>query len=111
MEKSKKLKAAIAGEKWEHEEMYPEFAKTADQEGLADIAKRLRSIAMAEKHHEDRYQKLLDQVKAGTVHKKAEVTTWVCRECGYLHKGKTPPEKCPACNHPRAYYQVQCENY
>ena len=105
------LQAAIDGEHHEHSSMYPEFAKVAEAEGFTEIAKRLRSIAIAEKHHEQRYQKLLDQVKAGSVHKKAKKVYWVCRECGYLHEGTTPPEVCPACNHPKAYYQVQCENY
>jgi rubrerythrin len=105
------LQAAIDGEHYEHTSMYPDFAKVAQEEGFPKIAARMRMIAVAEAHHEQRYQKLLDQVKAGTVLKKTKVTNWVCRECGYVHKGKTPPEKCPACNHARAYYQVQCENY
>lgn len=105
------LKAAIAGENHEHTEMYPEFAKTADEEGLDKIAKRFRSIAVAEQHHEERYKKLLAQVEAGTVHKKQNETVWICRECGYTHTGNEAPEMCPSCDHPRAYYQVQSENY
>ncbi len=105
------LKAAIAGENHEHTEMYPGFAKIADEEGLSKIAGRLRSIAVAEKHHEERYKKLLAEVEAGTVHKKQTETVWICRECGYLHVGKEAPEMCPSCDHPRAYYQVQSENY
>ena len=105
------LKASIAGENYEHTEMYPEFAKIAEQEGLTDIAKRLRAIASAEEHHEERYKKLLSQVEAKTVFKKDKETVWVCRECGYVHMGNEAPEKCPACDHPQAYYQVKCEKY
>lgn len=105
------LRAAIAGEHYETSEMYPNFARVAEEEGLAKISIRLQSIAKAEAHHEERYQKLLVQVEAGTVHKKAEETVWVCRECGYAHVGKTPPEKCPACDHPKAFYQVKNEEY
>ena len=105
------LKASIAGENYEYTEMYPAFAKIAEQEGLTDIAKRLRAIAKAEEHHEERYKKLLSQVEEGTVFKKDKETVWVCRECGYVHIGNEAPEKCPACDHPQAYYQVKCEEY
>lgn len=105
------LKAAIAGEHYENTEMYPEFAEVAEKEGLTDIAKRLRSIAMAEKHHEERYQKLLKEVEAGTVFKKDKEVWWVCRECGYMHFGTEPPEKCPSCDHAKSFYQIKCENY
>ena len=102
------LKAAIAGENFEHTQMYPGFADTADKEGLPDIAKRLRAIASAEKHHEDRYAKYLKDVEAGTVFKKDTEVQWVCRECGYVHTGTEPPEICPSCDHPKAYYEIQC---
>ncbi|MBU2545177.1 rubrerythrin family protein [Patescibacteria group bacterium] len=105
------LKAAIAGEYYEYSEMYPEFVKTAEEEGLNKIAVRLRSIAMAEEHHEERYKKLLTQVENGTVFKKDEQTVWVCRECGYVHVGNEPPVVCPSCDHPQSYYQLKCENY
>lgn len=105
------LKVAIAGENYEHTTMYPEFAKKAKEEGLPQIEARLKAIAKAEEHHEERYQKLLKEVESGTVFKKEEEIIWVCRECGYVHTGKEPPEKCPACSHPRAYYQVECETY
>jgi len=103
------LKAAMAGENYEHTTMYPEFAKKAKEEGLPHIEAKLKAIAKAEEHHEERYQKLLKEVEAGTVFKKEEETVWVCRECGYVHVGQ--PEECPSCNHPRAYYQVECEMY
>ncbi len=105
------LEAAIAGENWEYTTMYPEFADLAEKEGLKDIAARLRSIAKAEMHHEERYLKILKEVKAETVFKKEEETEWVCRECGYVHKGKTPPQRCPSCDHEKAFYQVKCETY
>ncbi len=105
------LKAAIAGEHYESVTMYPEFATTAAEEGYPEIAQRLRSIAKAEEHHEERYQKLLAQVEAGTVFKKDKEVWWVCRECGYQHFGVEPPEKCPACDHERAFYQFKCEEY
>jgi len=105
------LKSAIAGENYEHTKMYPEFADVAEKEGFPDIAKRLRAIAKAEEHHEERFKKLLKEVEAGTVFKKEEEVWWVCRECGYVHFGKEPPEKCPSCDHPRSFYQIKCEEY
>lgn len=105
------LKSAIAGEHYETTEMYPGFADIAEEEGLDGIAKRLRSIAKAEEHHEERYKKLLAEVDGGTVFKKNKEVFWVCRECGYVHFGKEAPEKCPSCDHPRAYYQVKSEEY
>ncbi len=105
------LKASIAGEYYEYTEMYPEFSKVAEEEGLIKIATRLRSIAKAEQHHEERYKKLLEQLEAGTVFKKDQEVSWVCRECGYVHTGNEAPNKCPSCDHPQAYYQVQCEQY
>jgi rubrerythrin len=105
------LKAAINGENYEHTEMYPEFAETADKENLSKISARFRAIAKAEQHHEERYQKLLEQLENKTIFKKSQPTQWFCRECGYIHEGEEPPEKCPSCDHPKAYYQVKCEEY
>ncbi|MFA5743123.1 MAG: rubrerythrin family protein [Candidatus Paceibacterota bacterium] len=105
------LKAAISGENYEHTKMYPEFADEADKEGLPEIAKRLRAIAKAEQHHEERFQKMLKEVEAGTVFKKEEEIWWVCRECGYVHFGKEAPEKCPSCDHDKSFYQKKCEEY
>ena len=105
------LQAAIIGENYEHTSMYPEFAQEAEKEGLPEIAVRLRSIAKAEEHHEERYKKLLEEVEAGTVFKKVKEVWWVCRECGYVHFGKEAPAKCPSCDHPQSYYQVKCEEY
>jgi len=105
------LQAAIDGENYEHVTMYPEFAEQAKSDGYPDIAVRLRSIAKAEEHHEERYQKLLKEVKAGTVFKKKEKVWWFCRECGYMHFGEEPPKTCPSCSHPQAYFQLKCEEY
>lgn len=105
------LKAAIAGEHYENTIMYPEFAEIAEKEGLLEIAKRLKAIAKAEEHHEERYKKLLKALTTGTVFKKEKEVWWVCRECGYQHLGKEPPEKCPSCDHKRSFYQIKCEEY
>ena len=105
------LKSAIAGEHYEYSEMYPEFADTAEKEGFPEIAKRLRAIAQAEVHHEERFKKILAQLESGTTFKKDKESEWFCRECGYPHKGKTPPKKCPSCDHPTAFYQIKCEEF
>ena len=105
------LKAAIAGENYEHTKMYPEFADIAEKENLIDIAKRLRAIAKAEEHHEERFKKLLKEIESGIVFKKEKEVWWVCRECGYVHFGKEPPEECPSCSHPKNYFELKCEEY
>lgn len=105
------LKAAMAGENYEYMRMYPEFAEVAEKEGLPEIAKRLRAIAKAEEHHEERYKKLLKEVEAGTFFKKKKNVWWVCRECGYAHFGTEPPTRCPSCDHEKSYYQIKCEEY
>lgn len=105
------LKASIGGEHYEYESMYPEFSATAKEENLGKIAARLLSIAKAEAHHEERYLKLLNNLENNTTFKKEIDTEWVCRKCGYQHTGKNAPERCPACDHPVAYYQVKNEQY
>jgi len=105
------LKAAIAGENFEHTTMYPGFADTAEKEGLKEITARLRAISKAEEHHEERYKKILEQLENKTVFKKDHEVQWVCRECGYVHVGKEPPVKCPSCDHAKSFYQVKCEEY
>ncbi len=105
------LKAAIAGEHYENSQMYPEFADAAEKEGFLEIAKRLRAIAMAEVHHEQRYRKLLNEVENNTVFKKEKKVYWVCRKCGYIHEGEEPPEKCPSCDHPTKHFEIKCEEY
>ncbi len=96
------LQAAINGENYEHTKMYPEFAEITERENLPEISKRLRSIAIAEKNHEERYKKLLEQVKNDTFFKKSKEVWWVCRECGYTFYGTQPPEICPSCDHPKS---------
>lgn len=108
---AKNLKAAAEGEHYEHSEMYPSFAAEAEAEGLPEVASRLKAIARAEVHHEERYRKLLEKLESGKIFKKENEVAWVCRKCGYEHSGAEAPEKCPACGHPRSYYQVKCENY
>jgi len=105
------LKAAIAGENEEHTKLYPEAAAVADKEGLPEIAKRFRAISVAEKHHEERYTKLLTELENKTLFNKKDHIFWVCRECGYVHFGKQPPEKCPSCDHEKNFYQRECEEY
>lgn len=105
------LKGAIAGEHYENSEMYPEFAETAEKEGYPEIAKRLAAIGEAEKHHETRYKMLLKIVEEGTVIKKNKPVQWMCRKCGRVETGMTPPEKCPACDHPSKYFEIICDEY
>jgi rubrerythrin len=105
------LKAAIAGEHMEYSTLYPAFADQAEKDGFPDFAKRIRAIATAETHHEDRYKALLKNVESGTVFRKDKPVQWMCRKCGYTHTGNEPPERCPSCDHERSYYQVRCETY
>lgn len=105
------LKGAAAGEHYEYTTMYPEFAKTAEEEGFPEIATAMRAIAVAEKQHEKRYLALLDNINNNRVFKREQVVKWKCRNCGYLHEGKQAPEECPACAHPRAYYELLGENW
>ncbi len=105
------LKEAAAGEHYEWTEMYPGFAKIADEEGFKEIAAVFRSIAIAEQHHEKRYLDLLKNLKDSKVFKKDQKIKWKCRNCGYIHEGNSAPEKCPACDHPQAYFQVLADNF
>ncbi len=105
------LRAAAEGEHYETTEMYPGFAEVAEQEGFPEIAEVFRKIAVAEKRHEDRYIKLAENITKGLVFKRNEPVRWVCRNCGYVHEGTEPPETCPACAHPRAYYELEATNY
>ncbi len=105
------LKAAAEGERYEYTEMYPEFAQIAEEEGFKEIAEVLRAIAVAEKQHEKRYLALLENIEKGRVFKREKPVRWRCRNCGYIHEGTEPPEKCPACAHPRAYFELLGENY
>ena len=105
------LKAAAAGEHYETTEMYPEFAEVAEKEGFDEIAKVFRSIAVAEKRHEDRYVALAKNITNGVVFKREKQVRWVCRNCGYVHEGAEAPEECPACAHPQAHFELEAVNY
>jgi rubrerythrin len=105
------LKAAAAGEHYETTEMYPGFAEVADKEGFGEIAEVFRSIAVAEKRHEERYLALAKNIKDGVVFKRAKAVRWVCRNCGYVYEGTEPPDMCPACAHPKDHYELEAVNY
>jgi len=105
------LEAAADGENYEWTDMYESFAKEAEQEGFTDIAKLFSLVGEIEKHHEERYRKLLDNIKAGKVFVKEEPKMWICRNCGHVHYGEKAPEVCPVCNHPQSYFEVKAENY
>ncbi|MDD5326819.1 MAG: rubrerythrin family protein [Phycisphaerae bacterium] len=105
------LKAAAAGEHYENTQMYPGFAKTAEEEGFGEIAAVFRKIAIAEKRHEDRYIALAKNIKEGRVFKREKPMRWVCRNCGYVHEGTEPPDVCPSCAHPQAHFELEAVNY
>jgi len=105
------LKASAEGENEEWSKLYPEFAKTAEEEGFSEIATAFKMIAKVEMAHEERYKKLYANLENGKVFKRAEKIIWKCRNCGYLHEGEIAPEKCPACLHPQAYFQIKENNY
>jgi len=105
------LLEAANGENMEWTKLYSDFEETARKEGFDDVARKYKEIAEVEEKHEKRYRKLLENVKAGTVFKKDSKVKWHCRNCGYVHEGTTAPTKCPACDHPQAYYEVLAENY
>lgn len=105
------LKAAAAGENEEWSELYPEFAKVADEEGFPQIAEAFRRIATVEAGHEARYLKLYERMINGTVFEDEEEIEWQCRNCGYIYKGKKAPEVCPACQHPKAHFERKKNNY
>jgi len=105
------LKAAAKGENEEHTKLYPEAADIAEKEGFSDIASTFRYIAKVEVEHEKRYLKLASNIEKGEVFRKEKVVRWKCRNCGYVHEGKEPPEKCPTCLHPKAYFEIKEENY
>jgi rubrerythrin len=105
------LKASAEGENEEWTELYPEFARIADEEGFKDVAVTFRMIAKVEKAHEDRYVRLYTNLEEGKVFEKDDKIVWKCRNCGYLHEGKKALEKCPACLHPKAYFEIHGKNY
>ena len=105
------LKSAAEGENYEWTDMYQEFAKTAEEEGFIELAEKFRQVAEIEKHHEERYKKLLQNIDDKVVFSKDEDTIWICRNCGHVVIGKYAPEVCPVCNHPQSYFEVKANNY
>lgn len=101
------LKEAVEGEHYETTQMYPTFAKEAEEEGNSEAARLFNQIAKVEKEHEERYRKLLEMVENGTVYKREQPIRWKCSVCGYIVEGTEPPPKCPACKHPREYYEPE----
>ena len=105
------LLAAADGEKMEWGTLYPDFAKTAEEEGFPMVAHSFKEIGEVEAYHERRYRKLLENVKKKQVFKKDKVVKWKCRNCGYVHEGTEAPDVCPACQHKQSYYEIWVENY
>lgn len=105
------LLAAAEGENYEWTDMYDQMAKDADAEGFPELAAKFRGVAAIEKRHEERYRKLLANVKAKEVFEKSGVTVWECRNCGHIVVGTKAPETCPVCNHPQSYFEVHMDNF
>ena len=105
------LEAAADGENYEWTDMYEEFAKVAEEEGFTAIAKKFRGVAAIEKEHEERYRKLLENVKGDLVFSKDGDKVWICRNCGHVCVGKSAPKVCPVCAHPQSYFEVKADNY
>jgi len=105
------LKASADGENEEWTELYPEFGRIAEEEGFGRIALLFRSIAKIEKAHEERYRKLYQNLEEGKIFEREGKVVWKCRVCGFLHEGLKAPLKCPVCEHPQAYFEIEAENY
>lgn len=105
------LQAAADGENEEWTELYPEFARVAEEEGFKQIAVVFKTIAKIEQHHEARYRKLYQNLEEGKVFNREGKVTWKCRVCGFLHESAKPPKKCPACEHEQAYFELEATNY
>jgi len=105
------LEAAANGENDEWTDMYPGFAEIAEKEGFKEIAAKFRAVAAIEKHHEERYKALLAKVKGGVVFVADDLAVWKCRNCGHIVVGKSAPEICPVCKHPKSYFELEAKNY
>lgn len=105
------LKASADGENEEWTELYPEFAKIAEEEGFKAVANAFRMIAKVEEAHEKRYRTLYNNLEEGKVFKKGDKVIWKCRNCGFLHESEKAPKECPACNHSQAYFEIKESNY
>lgn len=108
---SENLKHAAEGENYEWTDMYDRFAKEAEEEGFKKIAFLFRQVAEIERHHEERYKALLNNVEMQEVFKKSEEKMWICRNCGHIVIGKSAPEVCPVCAHPKSFFEVRATNY
>ncbi|MBQ6188503.1 MAG: rubrerythrin family protein [Prevotella sp.] len=105
------LKAAADGENFEWTDMYDRMAKEAEEEGFAEIAEKMRGVAAIEKHHEERYRKLLKNIEDAIVFSRDGDAIWICRNCGHVVVGKNAPEICPVCAHPQSYFELKAENF
>ena len=105
------LRNAASGEHFEWTDMYAKFAAEAEEEGFADIAQKFREVGEIEKHHEERFLKLLNNIEMQKVFEKTEEVMWECGNCGHLVIGKKAPEVCPVCAHPQSYFRIKAENY
>ncbi len=99
------------GENYEWTTMYKDFAEVAKQEGFTDIARLFESVGAIEKHHEERYRKLLSNVEKGEVFKRREKVFWICNNCGHIADAEAAPQKCPVCSHAQAYFEIRSVNY
>ena len=105
------LAHAAEGENYEWTDMYEGFAKTAEEEGFPELAKKFRMVAAIEKRHEERYRALLKNIETAQVFEKSEVKVWECRNCGHIMVGTKAPEECPVCAHPQSYFEISAENF
>ena len=105
------LNAAADGENYEWTDMYEGFAKTAEEEGFKELAEKFRMVGAIEKHHEERYRALLENIETKQVFEKSEVKVWECRNCGHIVVGTKAPDECPVCAHPQSFFEVHAENY
>ena len=110
-ETKKNLEEAAKGENYETTDMYPRMAKEAEEEGHNDVAALFKNVGEAERAHENRYRKLIENIEVDRVFKREEVRKWKCNNCGYIHEGKGAPNECPSCLHPQAHFGLFCEAY
>ena len=105
------LNTAADGENYEWTDMYEGFAKTADAEGFHELAQKFRGVAAIEKHHEERYRALINNIETKQVFERSEVKVWECRNCGHIVVGNKAPELCPVCDHPQSFFEINEKNY
>ncbi|MDR2927583.1 MAG: rubrerythrin family protein [Cytophagaceae bacterium] len=105
------LAAAAAGEHEEWDELYPEFARVAEEEGFQKVASAFKLVATVEKTHEDRYRKLLDNLENDEVFQRSDKQVWACRNCGYIYYDEKAPDMCPCCSHPQSYFEIKACNF